>query len=153
VKQIHIREATAADLPALLACEQEIVESERPFNNKIKDGSVHYYDIAKMVASDESLVLVAEDGDQVVGTGLATLRTSLDHFKHDRHAYLGLMFVEPSHRGQGIIQDVIERLMSWARAKGISDYYLDVYAENKPALRAYEKFGFKGNLLEMRLSD
>jgi GNAT superfamily N-acetyltransferase len=153
VNQIHIREATAADLPALLACEQEIVESERPFNNKIKDGSVHYYEIAKMVASDESLVLVAEDGQQVVGTGLATLRTSLDHFKHDRHAYLGLMFVEPSHRGRGLIQQIIKRLLSWARAEGVGDFYLDVYAENEPAVRAYENFGFRGNLLEMKLSD
>jgi GNAT superfamily N-acetyltransferase len=153
VNQIHIREATAADLPALLAFEQGIVKSERPFNNKIKDRSVHYYDIAKLLASDESLVLVAEDEDQLVGTGLAILRTSLVYYQHDRHAYLGLMFVEPSHRGQGVIQQVMERLLSWARAEGISDFYLDVYAENEPAVRAYEKFGFKGNLLEMKLSD
>lgn len=153
MNQIRIRQATAADLPGLLACERRIVESERPFNIKIKDGSVHYYDIAKLISSDESQVLVAEDGDQLVGTGLAILRTSLEHFKHDRHAYLGLMFVEPSHRGQGIVQQIIEQLLSWARAEGLSDFYLDVYAENKPALRAYEKFGFKGNLLEMKLSD
>ena len=153
VHKIHIREATAADLPALLACEQGIVESERPFNNKIKDESVHYYDIAKLIASDESIVLVAVDGDQLVGTGLATLKTSLEYYRHDSHAYLGLMFVEPSHRGRGLIQQIIERLLSWARAEGVSDFYLDVYAENEPAVRAYEKFGFRGNLLEMKLSD
>ncbi len=153
MNQIHIREATAADLPELLAFEQGIIAAERPYNDEIKDKSVHYYDIANLIASAESRILVAQEGAQLIGTGHASLKSSLDQFKHDRHAYLGLMFVIPTHRGRGIIQRIMDELLTWARGEGVGDFYLDVYPENLPALKAYEKYGFRGNLLEMRLSD
>ena len=153
MSQIKIREATVADLPDLLAFEQNIVAAERPYNDRIKGGVVHYYDIAGLIDSDESLVLVADDGGRLIGTGYARLKDSKDEFEHDRHAYLGMMFIEPNYRGQGLIQRLIEQLLTWAREAGVRDYYLDVYAENEAAVRAYEKFGFRGNLLEMKISD
>ena len=150
---VKLREAHIEDLPVLLTFEQGVVEAERPYNNKIKDADVHYYDLAGLIASDQSRVLVAADGDRLVGTGHGTLKKSLDYYIHDRHAYLGLMYVEPEFRGQGIIQAIISELLDWARGQGVNDFYLDVYADNDPAVRAYEKFGFRNNLIEMRLHD
>jgi len=34
----------------------------------------------------------------------------------------------------------------------MQDFYLEAYAQNNSALRAYEKLGFKASLLEMKLS-
>jgi len=157
VNQTQIRRATAADLPALLPAllvfEQGVVEAERPFNSRLKADSVRYYDIARLIADKESIVLVAENADRLIGSGLAMLKSSSDNYVYDRHAYLGLMFVEPSFRGQGVVQRIIEELLTWAREKGITDFFLDVYAENAPAIRAYEKFGFRANMLEMKLRD
>jgi GNAT superfamily N-acetyltransferase len=150
---IKIREAHIDDLPAILAFEQGVVAAERPCNNKIKPGTVHYYDLAALIGSDQSRVLVAADDNLLVGTGHATIKTSLDYYVHDRHAYLGLMYVEPDYRGQGIIQDILSQLLQWARDEGVNDFYLDVYTANEPAVRAYEKFGFRSNLVEMRLHD
>ena len=59
---VTIRRATAQDLPALFRFQQGIVESERPFDPTIKEGSVHYYDIAALIASDQVCFLVAESG-------------------------------------------------------------------------------------------
>ena len=153
VMETQIREATTGDLPELLAFEQGVVEAERPYDSRLKTGVVHYYDIPKLIALSESLVLVAENAGQLVGTGHATLRRSDDQFEHDRHAYLGLMYVEPSYRGQGIIQRIIEELLTWSRGEGITDFFLDVYTGNEPAVRAYEKFGFRAHMLEMKLLD
>ena len=153
MKQTQIREATAADLPALLAFEQGVVEAERPYDSMIKAGSVHYYDIAKLIDQKNSLVLVAENSDQLIATGHATVKNSADHLEHDQHAYLGLMYVEPAYRGQGLIQKIIEGLLTWARGEGITDFFLDVYPENEAAVRAYEKFGFRARMLEMTLRE
>ena len=153
MNQIKIREATPADLPVLLAFEQGVVEAERPYNSKIKADSVHYYDIAELIAHSESRVLVAEKSDRLIATGHSTLKRSSDYFVHDRHAYLGLMYVEPAYRGQGVIQAIIDELLVWARGQGIQDFFLEVYAENESAVRAYEKFGFRPHMLEMKLSD
>jgi GNAT superfamily N-acetyltransferase len=61
------------------------------------------------------------------------------------------MYVVPSYRGKGIIGDIIERLIKWSNEKNIYEIQLDVYAENAWAIRAYEKKGFKPDLLKMRL--
>jgi GNAT superfamily N-acetyltransferase len=140
-------------LPELLVFEQAVITAERQFNDEIKDDPVRYYDIAKLIVGTKSRVLVAQDGAQLIGTGHASLRKSDDQFNHDRHAYLGLMFVAPTHRGQGVIQQIMDGLLAWARGEGVKDFYLDVYADNMSALKAYERYGFTGNLLEMRLSD
>jgi len=153
VNQTQIRKATVADLPALLDFEQGVVEAERPYNSRLKTDSVHYYDIAELLADKNSLVLVAENANQLIATGHGTLKNSADYYDYEQHAYFGLMYVEPSYRGQGLIQRIIEELLTWARGEGITDFFLDVYAENKPAVRAYEKFGFRSNMLEMKLRD
>ena len=88
MNQTQIREATAADLPALLAFEQGVVKAERPYDGSIKTGSVHYYDIAELVAQSESLVVVAENSGQLVGTGHATLKRSLEHMRFGFRAHL-----------------------------------------------------------------
>lgn len=147
------RPAVDADLATLLAFEQSVVAAERPFNDTVKAGIVHYYDLAALIESDESLVLVAEHDGRPVGTGHATDKRSLEYVNHDRHAYFGLMFVEPEYRGQGIIQTIMTALIEWARSRGLTDYYLDVYTDNEPAIRAYEKFGFRKSLIEMKLHD
>jgi GNAT superfamily N-acetyltransferase len=153
VSQIKIRKAVTADLPALLAFEQGVVEAERPFNSRIRAGSVHYYDIAELIADSESLVMVAEKSDRLIATGHTTLKQSSDNYVYERHAYLGLMYVEPAFRGQGLIQGILDELLAWARGQGIKDFILEVYAENEPAVRAYEKYGFRPNMLEMKLRD
>jgi len=153
MSELKIRPATEHDVDSLLAFERGVVAEERPLNATLKVGEVHYYDVAELVASDESMVLVAEVDGVLVGTGHASIKPSLDYLKHDRHAYLGLMYVDPKFRRRGIIQAIIEALMVWSRTQGVADYYLDVYSLNGPAIKAYEKLGFKPNLVEMSLHD
>ena len=60
------------------------------------------------------------------------------------------MYVDPSHRGKGINALIIEQLRQWSIWKGVSELRLDVYYGNLPAIRAYEKAGFKRHMVEMR---
>ena len=38
---------------------------------------------------------------------------------------------------------LIQSLISWGKNQGMQDFYLEAYAENNSALKAYEKLGFK----------
>ena len=98
-----------------------------------------------------SLQLVELDG-RVVGCGYVQLRPSEAAFVHDKHAYMGFMYVEPGARGQGVNKMIIESLISWSKDQGVNDFYLDVYTENAAAIRAYEKVGFTPVLVEMKLN-
>jgi|TARA_B110000503_G_C7089127_1_gene388621 GNAT superfamily N-acetyltransferase len=152
MSDLIIRAAVQADLPILKEFEQGIIATERPFNDSLKSEYICYYDIGALIDSKNSSVLVAEDDGVIVGSGYARIRESKAHLTHDFHVYLGFMYVAPTHRGQGINQLVIQSLISWGKSQGMQDFYLEAYAENNSALKAYEKLGFKASLLEMKLS-
>ncbi|GAA5442328.1 hypothetical protein Misp06_00502 [Microbulbifer sp. NBRC 101763] len=149
---MNIRKAEMSDFPRLLELEQCVIDAERPFNSLLKRKSAFYYDIKKLIACPESYLLVAEVDSEIIGTGYAQIRDSKQSLEHKWHSYLGFMYVSPCHRGKGVNAKLINKLIDWSKGRGIIDFYLDVYSENDPAIRAYEKVGFKPSLLEMRLS-
>ena len=152
MSELIIRAAVEADLPILREFEQGIIATERPFNDSLKSESICYYDIGALIDGESSTVMVAEDDGVIVGSGYARIRESKAHLKHDFHAYLGFMYVASTHRGQGINQFVIQALISWGKGQGMQDFYLEAYADNNSAIKAYEKLGFKTSLIEMKLS-
>ncbi len=150
MENIIIRKAESTDLEALLAFEQAIVATERPFDETLKDGEIHYYDLKQMIASPDVEVVVAELNDEIIGSGYARIQSSKAYLKHQQHAYLGFMYVKPEYRGKGINKQIIEALEQWCRQKNITEIRLEVYSDNTPAIKAYEKIGFTRNLIEMR---
>jgi len=152
MNNIIIRAAVQSDLPILKGFEQGIIATERPLNDSLKTDEICYYDISALIDADNSVVMVADDNGQVVGSGYARIKESKAHLVHDHHAYLGFMYVAPSHRGRGINQLIIQSLINWGKTQGMQDFYLDAYTQNHSAIRAYQKLGFNSSLVEMKLS-
>ena len=150
--EIKIRPAKEEEIEILLEFEKGIVDTERPFDITLKDGEIHYYDLLELIRSPESEVVVAEMDGQVVGSGYAQIRKADLFLKHTHFAYLGFMYLMPAFRGKGVNQLLLEALITWAKAKGISEIRLDVYDENIVAKNAYLKAGFKPIMLTMRRS-
>jgi GNAT superfamily N-acetyltransferase len=151
--QLKIRPATNDDLDKLLEFEQGIIETERPFDETLREGPhVYYYDLAALIASPDAEVVVAEIGSEIVGSGYARIETSKPYHKHRRYSYLGFMYVVPEHRGKGINKKVLDVLEAWSRSKGMTEIRLEVYDQNASAIRAYEKSGYAKHTLWMRKS-
>ena len=150
--QVLIRPASLQDLPALLRLEQGVVSAERPFDPTLKDGTIHYCDIAQMLADDHVRFLVALVDADIVGCGFARIELSKPYLTHARHAYLGLMFVAPAYRGCGINGKIIDELKRWCHAQKVAELRLEVYHGNQSAVKAYEKQGFVKHIVEMRES-
>ena len=148
---MQFRQATLSDVNALLALEQAVVDAERPFNSALKAQGARYYDIPALITDDDSYLLVAEDNGAIVATGYIQIRQSKPSLEHNVHGYLGFMSVAPAYRGMGLNKQIIDTLMAWAESKQVFDFYLDVYAENRAAINAYEKVGFQPSMLEMKL--
>lgn len=146
----NIREATLGDLQALKQCEQGVIEAERPMDPTIKDGPIHYYDLTDLIQSENSYVLVVETNNRIIGSGYAKLKSDRHYLKHKLQGYLGFMFVEDKYRGQGINGLIIDKLIAWCKEKDVFEIRLDVYDTNYPAIKAYEKAGFKKHLITMR---
>jgi GNAT superfamily N-acetyltransferase len=146
-----IRPATINDLETLYRFEQGVVLAERPFDSTLKNEKIHYYDIEGMIVAPHIELLVAVYNNQLIGSGYARIESAKPYLKHKQHAYLGFMYVEPAFRGKGVNKLIMEELVQWAKEKGITEFRLDVYNDNQPAITAYEKVGFKKHLIEMRM--
>ncbi|MDB5137898.1 MAG: family N-acetyltransferase [Mucilaginibacter sp.] len=151
MEQIKIRKASLNDLDILLGFEKGVINTERPFDVTIQSGDIHYYDIAGMIRSPDVEVVVAESGSEIIGSGYARIENSKIYFNHQKHAYLGFMFVKPDYRGKGVNQKVIEALQQWAISRNVTEFRLEVYNDNLPAIKAYEKIGFAKLMIAMRM--
>jgi ribosomal protein S18 acetylase RimI-like enzyme len=149
---IRIRPANSADVDTLNRFQQGVVTAERPFDLTIKDGPVQYYDIARMMASDQVRFVVAESGSEVIGCGFARIETAKHYLKHPSQGYLGMMYVDPKYRGQSVGKRIIDALKQWCLSKNVRELRLEVYHDNGPAVKAYEKAGFQHFMIEMRLN-
>ncbi|MBA4746089.1 MAG: GNAT family N-acetyltransferase [Muricauda sp.] len=149
--KVNIRTATLDDLPLLLSFEQEIIKAERPFDVTIKNGPISYYDIGEMIQDSKAHVIVAEVGGKIVASGYAIPKKARHYLDHEFYAYLGFMYTDEDFRGQGINAMIVEELKNWSHNQGFKEIRLTVYNENQPAIKAYEKVGFKKHIIEMRL--
>ncbi|WP_127018397.1 GNAT family N-acetyltransferase [Flagellimonas beolgyonensis] len=149
---VSIRTATLEDLPVLLAFEQEIIKAERPFDITIKEDPVSYYDLGQMIQDSKAHVVVAELDGKIVASGYAIPKKARHYLDHEWYAYLGFMYTDENYRGRGINALVVEALKQWSVKNGFKEIRLTVYSDNLPAIKAYEKVGFKKHIIEMRLA-
>lgn len=152
MSEIKIRKASIVDLGQLLVFEQSLIKTERPFDSTVKPDPVNYYDLKAMLDSPNIQVVVAEINNKIIASGYARINKSKEYLKHSHHAYLGFMYVVPEYRGQGINRKIIDVLKNWAAAQNITEFRLEVYYDNAPAIKAYEKIGFSRHSLEMRFN-
>ena len=146
-----IREARLDDLKTLLQFEQELIRAERPYDECIREDPVVYYNLRSILEDHSMKVVVAESGGRLVGSGYAREAKARTYLDHKTYAYLGFMYTIPEFRGKGVNLRIVEELSLWATSRGLNELRLTVYDENVPAIKAYERAGFKKHIVEMRL--
>jgi GNAT superfamily N-acetyltransferase len=142
MQNITIRKATLADMDTLLQFEQGVITAERPFDPTLKDEHINYYNLPELITAPHCHLLVAELAGELIGSGYARIETSKFYLKHPQYAYLGFMYV--------LNKMVIAALQDWAISQGMNELRLEVYYQNAPAIKAYEKVGFVGHMIAMR---
>jgi GNAT superfamily N-acetyltransferase len=147
---VTIRTATLADVAVLREFEQGIIAAERPFDPTLADDPIRYYNIPALIESASAEMVVAEREGRAIGCGHAQIRIAEPYLAHREYAHVGLIYVCPEERGQGVSLLIIAALEAWARSRGIDEVRLEVYADNAAAVRAYEKAGFVQHMIVMR---
>ncbi|MFT5298612.1 MAG: ribosomal protein S18 acetylase RimI-like enzyme, partial [Colwellia sp.] len=151
ILNVNIRPAQLEDLDTLLAFEQGVIASERPFDQSLKEENITYYNLEKLITNENSHLIVAEYDGALIASGYALIMNSRPFEKHEYFSYLGFMFVVPEYRRKGLNKKIIGSLIDWSKRKGIAEVRLDVFDQNESALLAYEKLGFNKTLVKMRL--
>lgn len=90
---------------------------------------------------------VAIAGDAWIGTVTVLLRTAGERnhlgatLTEDRADIVGV-YLDPDHRGRGILGDLLAAAEQWAAERGHVALTLDVHRDNERAQRAYRSWGF-----------
>jgi ribosomal protein S18 acetylase RimI-like enzyme len=82
----------------------------------------------------DSFQVMAWAGGRPVGNCVCFLR--------DGVAWLAAVYITPSQRGRGLLDELAERCANWARGRGMSVLRLEVHEDNARAQKAYERLGF-----------
>ncbi len=99
--------------------------------------------IGAELTNPNRLFRVAEEDGQMVGYAKLGLDVSLDYDPGPRRTLeLKQLYVRQSHLGVGIAQQLMDWVLSEARARSFDDIILSVYNDNPRAQRFYQKYGF-----------
>ena len=81
---------------------------------------------------DNGVMLVALDGDRLVGTAAFSEKTTDRWYVHGRYAYLCFAGILPEYRGKGLYQRLLKDREEMVRARHIDTLIFDTHAQNKP---------------------
>ena len=74
--------------------------------------------------------------------GCLWLGESIDQRNGNRQAYVFLLYVETSHRRQGLGTALMQHAHRWAKEQNYQQINLQVFEDNTAALNLYQKMGY-----------
>ena len=148
MEEINIRSAELRDIPALgrLLYEVHKVHSDvRP--DLFKAGARKYTDgqLEEILQSGERPVFVAEQDGQVAGDAFCIPKQLVgDRSMTDvRTLHIDDLCVDEAARGKHIGTKLYDFVLDFAKRQGYYNVTLNVWADNKAAVKFYEKIGLR----------
>ncbi len=94
--------------------------------------------IGELIRAEESMVLVAEAGGEVIGNVLV----SVDRGRATEHIGVLSICIAADWRDVGVGTELIVGAQRWATARGMRKLSLGVFPDNDRAIAVYERCGF-----------
>lgn len=97
-----------------------------------------------ILADDKFSLLVADEGDSVVGFAQAHIEEArrVPNLVPRETLFIDILMVTEARRGNGVGRALMERTYAWGRERDARDVELNVYEFNAQALAFYERLGY-----------
>lgn len=148
MENLSIRRACERDMPVInkLLYEVSKVHSDaRP--DLFKPGTKKYNDgeLKKIIADDSTPVFVAETDGRVLGYAFCIHKQFTDDniLTDIKTLYIDDLCVDEAARGKHIGRALYDYVLNYAKKAGCYNVTLNVWADNKSAMRFYEKIGLR----------
>jgi GNAT superfamily N-acetyltransferase len=112
-----------------------ITELEAHLDPLYPSKSRHGYSVEKLMAQAVAFFVLRENGSPAGCGGI--------QLYGDEYGELKRMFVRPQYRGLGYGELLVNHLADYARAGGVNVLRLETGIHQVPAIRLYERVGFK----------
>jgi ribosomal protein S18 acetylase RimI-like enzyme len=83
---------------------------------------------------------LAEKGGKVVGR--FTAGSAWEGTDHDHRCWIMGLYVVPRYRGASVAERLLAKAISTLKEQGIDQIFVNVFANNIPALKLFDKLGF-----------
>ncbi len=127
---ISIRAAVRADADQLAEIEASAFIEDDQFSER---------QIKRLIDNPRAIVLVAEENNKILGWGVALIR---HHRRWNSGRIYGVAVLHPA-KGRGIGRTLVTTLINQLESIDITRVYLEVRADNTPAMSLYESLGFE----------
>lgn len=148
---VAFRLAKRADLPAIvrMLAEDDLGSQRERYEDPLPEA---YYAAFEQIARDANHeLIVAELNGEVIGTLHLMFLPSLS-FQGGLRAQIESVRVDQSQRGRGLGSEMLRWTIDRAKACGANVVQLTTHRSREAAHRFYERLGFKGTHLGMKLS-
>jgi ribosomal protein S18 acetylase RimI-like enzyme len=151
---MKVRRATASDVPHLVGFFAELDRMQREW--RVFTPRPGFYDevgakYRAAIASEDQLVVVAQEDDEVVGMAYAEARTP-SRFSDERSLELSGVVVRSDFRGQGVGRALVGEAARFATERGIPWVELKTFSPNQGAMEFWESLGFTPRVVQMTSS-
>lgn len=148
---VTFRRAKRADLPEVvrLLSDDDLGHQRERYEDPLPES---YYTAFEQIDRDTSHeLIVAEREGEVVGTLHLMFLPSIS-FQGGLRAQIESVRVDESLRGQGLGSELMKWTIERAKARGAHVVQLTTHASRAEAHRFYERLGFKGTHVGMKLN-
>jgi len=149
-----IRPALPVDVPAVLPMVRAIYDLHERFDHPrfgvlpdVLDSYAKW--LPNRSLDPRSVFLVADDHGAVVAYLIATVEENIPVYEVTHYGFIHDIFVQPSHRGRGIGERMIEEAVRRFTAIGVRQIRLETAMGNDGARQLFESCGFRESSIEM----
>lgn len=148
---LKFRQAEIEDLPQIvqMLADDFLGAARERYENPLPESYIKAFQEIEADVNNE--LIVAETNGEIVGSLQITFTPSIA-FQGGKRATVESVRVDSKFRGQGIGREMMLWAIERARQENCIFLQLTTNAERKEAHRFYEKLGFKGSHLGMKLS-
>ena len=150
-QDVLFRQATRADLPSIvrMLADDDLGSQRERYEDPLPES---YYSAFEQIDGDPNHeLIVAERNGEVIGTLHLMFLPSIS-FQGGLRAQVESVRVDKRFQSQGIGGEMMKWAMERARQRGAHVVQLTTHKTRRDAHRFYERLGFKGSHLGMKLS-
>ncbi len=149
---MNIRKAKKDDIESIHKLDRESVKYHKRFDRDFYTISEKWWKIKKdsqikAIKSPTNLILVAEVDKKIIGYIWGYVEIIMKH----KIGKIQELIVTSKQRGKGIGKELIKRMLDFFKNRKCVISEIEVFADNVPTVKVYEKAGFRKREYKLQL--